>query len=54
MGGFSGLICISASMVLAFIALYEVGIAGSPVSINIGYWLEWSGFHVEYQVLFDS
>lgn len=39
---------------LACIALYEVGIAESPVSVNIANWLEWLSFHVEYQVVFDS
>ena len=34
--------------------MYEVGIAFSPVSVNLANWLEWLSFHVEYQVLFDS
>ena len=54
LGGFSGTICITLTLLLTCIALYEVGIAESPVSVNIGNWLEWLSFHVEYQVVFDS
>jgi len=46
--------CLFVSSVLATVAFYEVGICGSPVSINLGNWLDSEFMYISWEFLFDQ
>nr|YP_010759108.1 NADH dehydrogenase subunit 5 [Hericium alpestre]WEX32022.1 NADH dehydrogenase subunit 5 [Hericium alpestre] len=46
--------CLLLSSILATIAFYEVGICGSPVSINLVNWLDSEYFNISWEFLFDQ
>ena len=46
--------CLFLSSILAGIAFYEVGICGSPVSINLGSWVDSEYLTISWEFLFDQ
>ncbi len=46
--------CISLTAVLAMVAFYEVSLSGSPVSVELGTWLDAEPLHVSWAFLFDG
>lgn len=46
--------CLSASALLAIVAFYEVGLCGSPVSIDLYCWIDSEFMVVKWGFLFDS
>lgn len=46
--------CLTASAVLAIVAFYEVGLCGSPVSIELFSWIDSEFMLVQWGFLFDS
>ena len=46
--------CISLTAVLAMVAFYEVGLSGSPVSVELSTWLDAEPLHVTWAFLFDD
>jgi len=46
--------CLFLSSILATFAFYEVGICGSPVSINLGSWLDSEFMYISWEFLFDQ
>lgn len=46
--------CLIMSALLAIVAFYEVGLCGSPVSINIGSWIDSELMDVSWGFMFDS
>ena len=46
--------CLILSSILATIAFYEVGICGSPVTINLVNWLDSEYFNISWEFLFDQ
>lgn len=46
--------CLLISSILATIAFYEVGICGSPVSINLTSWVESEIMSISWEFLFDQ
>ena len=46
--------CLIISSLLATIAFYEVGICGSPVSINLTSWIDSEYISINWEFLFDS
>ena len=46
--------CLIASAFLAIIAFYEVGLCGSPVSINLTSWIDSEVIDVSWGFMFDS
>ena len=46
--------CLIASSILATVAFYEVGICGSPVSINLISWVESEFMSISWEFLFDQ
>ncbi len=46
--------CISITGVLAMVAFYEVGLSGSPVSVELGTWLDAEPLYVSWTFLFDD
>lgn len=53
-GHFITCICLFLSSILATIAFYEVGICGSPVSINLGSWIDSEFIDISWEFLFDQ
>jgi NADH-ubiquinone oxidoreductase chain 5 len=47
-------ICLFLSSILATIAFYEVGICGSPVTINLGSWIDSEFMFISWEFLFDQ
>jgi hypothetical protein len=47
-------ICLFLSSILATIAFYEVGICGSPVTINLGSWIDSEFMSISWEFLFDQ
>ena len=47
-------LCLFLSAVLSTVALYEVGFCDSPVSINLGYWIDSEIMTVSWEFLFDQ
>ncbi len=47
-------ICLFLASILATIAFYEVGICGSPVSINLGKWINSEYMDISWEFLFDQ
>jgi NADH-ubiquinone oxidoreductase chain 5 len=46
--------CLSLSSILASIAFYEVGLCGSPVSVQLLSWIDSENMSVSWSFLFDS
>ena len=46
--------CLIISSILATLAFYEVGLCGSPVSVNLSTWLESEILSVQWEFLFDQ
>ena len=46
--------CLILSSILATLAFYEVGICGSPVSINFGSWVDTELMSISWEFLFDQ
>ena len=46
--------CLVISSILATLAFYEVGLCGSPVSVNLSTWLESEILSVQWEFLFDQ
>ncbi len=46
--------CLILSSILATLAFYEVGICGSPVSINLGSWIDSEFMSISWEFLFDQ
>ena len=46
--------CLILSSILASVAFYEVGICGSPVSINLGSWIDSEYMSISWEFLFDQ
>jgi len=46
--------CLILASILATIAFYEVGICGSPVSINLGNWVDSEFMYISWEFLFDQ
>jgi NADH-ubiquinone oxidoreductase chain 5 len=46
--------CLILSSILATIAFYEVGICGSPVSINLLSWIDSELMYISWEFLFDQ
>ena len=46
--------CLIISSILATLAFYEVGICGSPVSINLGSWIDSEFMSISWEFLFDQ
>ena len=46
--------CLILSSILATLAFYEVGICGSPVSINFGSWVDSELMSISWEFLFDQ
>ena len=46
--------CITLTAVLAMVAFYEVGLSGSPVSVELSSWLDAEPLHVSWAFLFDD
>jgi len=46
--------CLILASILATIAFYEVGICGSPVSINLGNWVDSEFMFISWEFLFDQ
>lgn len=46
--------CLITSALLAIIAFYEVGLCGSPVSINLSSWIDSEVMDVSWGFMFDS
>jgi NADH-ubiquinone oxidoreductase chain 5 len=46
--------CLLISSILAGIAFYEVGICGSPVTINLGNWIDSEYLTISWEFLFDQ
>ena len=46
--------CLIVSSILATLAFYEVGLCGSPVSVNLSTWLESEVLSVQWEFLFDQ
>jgi NADH-ubiquinone oxidoreductase chain 5 len=46
--------CIFLTTIMAIVAFYEVGLSGSPVSVNIGTWLDSEPLIVNWAFLFDD
>ena len=46
--------CLVISSILATLAFYEVGLCGSPVSVNLSTWLESEIISVQWEFLFDQ
>ena len=47
-------ICLILSSVIATIAFFEIGLCGSPVSINLGSWIDSEIMQVSWEFLFDQ
>ena len=46
--------CIFLTAILSLVAFYEVGLSGSPVSVDLGTWLDAEPLHVSWAFLFDD
>ena len=46
--------CLILASILATVAFYEVGLCGSPVSINLGSWIDSEFMHISWEFLFDQ
>ena len=46
--------CITLTAILAMVAFYEVGLSGSPVSVELSSWLDAEPLHVSWAFLFDD
>src|SRR5665811_1183597 len=46
--------CLILSSILASVAFYEVGICGSPVTINLVSWVDSEFMYISWEFLFDS
>lgn len=46
--------CLILSSVLATIAFYEIGLCGSPVSINLANWIDSEFLSVSWEFVFDQ
>jgi len=46
--------CLITSAILAIVAFYEVALCRSPVSINLGTWVDIEYLHIQWSFLFDD
>ena len=46
--------CLLISSVLATFAFYEVGLCASPVSVNLGNWMDSELLSIQWEFLFDQ
>jgi NADH-ubiquinone oxidoreductase chain 5 len=46
--------CLILSSILATIAFYEVGLSGSPVTINLGSWVDSELLSISWEFVFDQ
>jgi NADH-ubiquinone oxidoreductase chain 5 len=46
--------CLFLSSILATVAFYEVGICGSPVTVNLGSWVDSEFMYISWEFLFDQ